>query len=428
MRTESGHGSGELDGDSKVADPRTTPANEDVGADTKGRFRYQACYAAWISVGMLSEIPDVAAVFCEHHDDVLIEFMDGRCEAVQVKSQTDSVAPIRGTDKPMVNALRRFVELERDFGAAMRGYRVVSVAGFHRSGKSASNIERCLEQAGSCSDVRKLPAPLGTLVKKLGVPKGVTPEIAIAALRKVVLDATVPKLGDFEARITRAISALPTYAERRFSDLLDAAEAVIALAERAGVATARSAASDYFAYLRDPAGHANRAAIEAKRLHVPGVRSAIDQALPAAGGLRSVAGTDVTALPDSWSVSHRKLDAGGVPSQLVETLDDLRASAETDILERVARHGLETANADYDHIKVAVAALAADARMIVRGPEVMYGPQMYVKFRQLLREDLAADSNAFRGMSRDQATGVAAILTELCKVWWSEEFDLSAST
>lgn len=76
-------------------DPVTTPADADPGADTSGRFRYQAGYAALLAVGMLDEAPGVSAVYCEHHDDVLLELDDGRCDAIQVKSQADGVAPLK---------------------------------------------------------------------------------------------------------------------------------------------------------------------------------------------------------------------------------------------------------------------------------------------------------------------------------------------
>src|SRR4051812_41373852 len=117
-------------------DPVTQLPTDDPGADTKRRYRYQACYAAWMAVGMLGELPTAVAVYCEHQDDVVLEHADGRCDAIQVKSQDDSVEPLRGNAAPTVKALRRFVELEHEFDARIRKYLIVSIAGFHRKGKT----------------------------------------------------------------------------------------------------------------------------------------------------------------------------------------------------------------------------------------------------------------------------------------------------
>lgn len=410
-------------------DPRTAASSEDTGAETLQRYRYQAAFAAWLAIGTLEEIPGICAVYCEHHDDVLLDLDDGRCDAVQVKSQESGIAPLKGTAKPVLGALRRFIELEHVFGERFRFYRLASISGFHRTGTSASNLDLCLQLARTCSAESSAPiAPLSTLIKKLAIGERVDGSTVVRALAKVELDGTLPKLQDIEARVRRAIENLPEVADYRPSEIAAAAETVVDLAAVAGRATEGTAASEYVRYLANPDAHAARAAIEAKRLTPQRVREVILAAASRAAALRSATGSDVASLPEGTSTAHKKYDAGGLPIHTVTLLDDLRASAEFEIDQRLYRDGAERTNSDYDHIQVLVRTLAEDARLAARAGGPPYGQEMLEALRQRLSERARADPRETRGLTPEQMTGVAAILTELCKVWWSEEFDLNGAS
>jgi Cap4 dsDNA endonuclease len=412
---------------SDLGDPVVTAAGDDTGAETLQRYRYQASYAAWLAVGSLEEMPDVAAIYCEHHDDVLLELVGGVCDAIQIKTQASGVGPLKGNARPVLVALRRFVEFEHAFGDRFRSYRLASISGFHRSGAASSNLDHCLAQAQACSDPAAPGSPLVTLIKQIKAPAGIPPDIVVAALKKVRLDPTLPKLEDIEMRVRKAIEQLPETAHCRASDLLRAASAVIELAVRAGEATQGTAASDYVAYLADPQGHATRAAIEAKRLSPDTVRAAIHGAVAEATSLRSKEGSDVARLPSDAGTAHRKMDAGGLPVHTVGLLDDLRSSAEEEIERRLYRDGPDRTNTDYDHVQVLVRSIAEDARLAMRTPDSDYGQSMYAELRMRLRDQRTTDPESTRGLSVEQMTGVAAILTELCQVWWGDPFDLEVS-
>lgn len=409
-----------------VPDPLETAAADDTGAETVGRYRFQAAYAAWLAVGALDELPDVVAVFCEHHEDVLLELSSGMCDAVQVKSQASGVAPLKGNATPVLKTLRRFIEFEHRFGPRFRRYQLASISGFHRIGTSTSNLGHCLAQARECTDAHSLTAPLSNLVKQIKAPTAIPVTVVVAALKKVRLDESLPKLEDMELRVRKSIERLPETAQYRASDLVNAAIAVIELAVAAGEATEGTAASDYLAYLDDPAQHATKAAIEAKRISPAAVRRAIHQAVHDAVTLRSKEGSDVSKLPADLGVAHLKMDAGGLPVHTVGLLDDLRASAEDEIGQRLYRDGPEQANADYDHLQVLVRSLAEDARIAARVDGAEYGQAMLGQLRDRLHERRAQDPDSARNFSVEQLTGVAAILTELCQVWWSDPFPIGA--
>ena len=409
------------------ANPLKVPAADDTGAETLRRYRFQAAFAAHLAVGSVEQLSSVAAVYCEHHDDVLIEFHDGLCDAIQVKTQASGVGPLKGNSDAVLKALSRFVSLEIQFASRFRAYHIACITGFYNAGKSTSNLGHCLEQARSCDASASLPKPLKNLVSKIKTPKDISHEIVVATLRKVRLNGHLAKLEDMEQRVRTAIEELPGMASHRVSEVAAAAEAVIELATRAGQATAGTAASDYVAYLDEPDAHAAAAAITAKRLTPEAVKAALDHAVAAVATLRSTTGTSVGSMPVGSSVAHKKMDAGGLPVHSVRLLDDLRSSAEQEISRRLYRDGADKANRDYDHLQVLVGALAEDARLAARIHDGAYGQEMYADLRRRLTEQVSTQPGSTLGLSPELLTGIAAILTELCRVWWTEPFDLEAT-
>ncbi len=407
------------------ADPLKTASGEDVGAETLRRYRYQAAYAAWLAISALNGIPEAVAVYCEHHDDVLLELDDARCDAIQVKSQADGAGPLKATDDSVLKSLRRFAVLEHEFGEKFRRYRLACISGFYRARKTGGNLGHCLEQANACAPGSTPGTPLSTLMGRINAPPLISQETLLSALRKVQLDESLPKLEDMETRVREAIENLADAGSYRSSDLVDAAKAVIDLAFHAGAATEASSSAEYVAYMQDPASHAAKAAIEEKRLVLDDLRKVIRDAAENAASLRSKDGSDISLLPKTSATALRKLDAGGVSVHTVSVLEDLRSSAEFEITNRLYRDGSIAANGDYDHLGVLVQALAEDSRLdAAGGGDAVYGPAMYSDLRRRLRERCEKEPSAVRGFSPEQLTGMAMILTEICKVWWGEPFVL----
>lgn len=198
------------------ADPLKTASGEDVGAETLRRYRYQAAYAAWLAISALNGIPEAVAVYCEHHDDVLLELDDARCDAIQVKSQADGAGPLKATDDSVLKSLRRFAVLEHEFGEKFRRYRLACISGFYRARKTGGNLGHCLEQANACAPGSTPGTPLSTLMGRINAPPLISQETLLSALRKVQLDESLPKLEDMETRVREAIE-----------NLADAGEAIV---------------------------------------------------------------------------------------------------------------------------------------------------------------------------------------------------------
>ena len=82
----------------------------DTGDDTQRRFRYQAAYAAIISLDLLDPISEFEEVFCEHHEDILVRKKDHSFVGIQVKTRDSGRDPFKANDPEVIHALKRFVE------------------------------------------------------------------------------------------------------------------------------------------------------------------------------------------------------------------------------------------------------------------------------------------------------------------------------
>lgn len=108
-------------------DGRAT-APSDRGDETQERFRYQWAIGVCLLAQSLTGARTIRALWCEHHDDFLLELLTGRYVAVQVKTDGRENAQWRWSDDALVDSLARFCVLERAHGAVIDTYEFFSNA------------------------------------------------------------------------------------------------------------------------------------------------------------------------------------------------------------------------------------------------------------------------------------------------------------
>lgn len=103
-------------------------APSDRGDETQERFRYQWAIGVWLLAQSLTTKRSIRALWCEHHDDYLLELPTGRYIAVQVKTDSRENTHWRWSDDALVDAVARFCAFERTHGAVIDGYEFISNA------------------------------------------------------------------------------------------------------------------------------------------------------------------------------------------------------------------------------------------------------------------------------------------------------------
>lgn len=154
-------------------------APSDRGDETQERFRYQWAIGVWVLAQSLTGVRTIRALWCEHHDDYLLELMTGRYVAVQVKTDSRENARWRWSDDALVDSVFRFCAFEKSHGPAIDGYEFVSNAAPYvpaattkRDNSLAASPDRliqCCSLASTHSDLEEpYKAAFTTLVGKTG--------------------------------------------------------------------------------------------------------------------------------------------------------------------------------------------------------------------------------------------------------------------
>jgi len=88
--------------------------SQDGGSKTLERYRYQITYAAIKSLSLLEDKTEISAVYCEHIEDIVLEKVDGKRIAIQVKTKDDHEiqTPFTSNDESVIKAIRNFIKHE----------------------------------------------------------------------------------------------------------------------------------------------------------------------------------------------------------------------------------------------------------------------------------------------------------------------------
>ena len=118
----------------------------DGGDDVQKRFHYQHAYAAIISFYLLEDKFDIAELYCEHLEDILIKRKDSKYAGLQVKTRNLDQTPFKTSDTAIKKTLKRFFQLERDYGSDFYRYAFVTNGGFWHEKENHNNLPFLITQ------------------------------------------------------------------------------------------------------------------------------------------------------------------------------------------------------------------------------------------------------------------------------------------
>jgi len=202
---------------------QTTEPSNDRGDETQRAFRYQNAYGVILLAAGLSGQTEMIAIWCEHHEDLLVELVGGRLFACQVK--TKSSGNWQTTDKEFVNSLRRFAELEAIHGPHIDRYVFVSNCRPYVATKSAKNLEKIrksplklAETVKGAVTLKNIPSPFGKSFYEL-VNFGINDTFLFEVLKKLDF-IQGPSREDFEdTLVARHLPLIPSCEKLTVSDL-----------------------------------------------------------------------------------------------------------------------------------------------------------------------------------------------------------------
>lgn len=405
---------------------------DDPGADIFRRYRYQATYAGILSLGMLRADSDITEVFAEHHDDILLKKTYGRFTAVQVKTQQLGGNPFKTTDDAIVGALKKFISHEIAFAGCFECFMIVTNHHFFKAdNKSCIDfVAKCAREATGADPEHmdsRLSGFINTLLRQFNTGRDkvarATRLHVLKMLQKLRTDDSLPKLDNIHQELREAIVANDgDYLGATYADLDRAAKALAY-----ETCTCSSLPSDgvvrlYLSYTQNPREAIDASVIEGKRLTKARVAAILKEQIVPCASLMAAEPIDPRTLPSDLSVADKKMTVGGLSATTVSAARDWQASAQ--YLERkwAMKYNEGPAIDRYNHVSVAVQTACAEAHEASRAVTPQ-GPAMLETLRAVLKRKKQEGTNFF-DCEEEHLLGHAVIRTGLCKVWWSDQFDI----
>lgn len=407
--------------------PEDVLCNSDPGDDTFRRYRYQGAYAAILATRLLEPEPEYEYLYCEHHEDVLLKRRNGDFCGVQVKTRAEGYEPFKANEEQIKSALKRFVIADIQYPGQFFRFVIATNSGFWREKENSSNLKYMLSQARSCiKDNVPAPASLLRYVKEFKPDSTTGDVVVLNVLSRVELQEGLPHLDGIEERLIRHLNSLSFIAGSCYDTLQSAASAITDRVCRAASKACESHLKDYAAVMENPDESTRRIIVSAKKIIAGDIIDILKGASNDVILLRSAGQIDVASLPSGFSKMEMKMTKGLIDADNIDVLKDMKASAEAALTRRLYKQGSDRTNEEYGHLQTMVNLDCREAFDMTKSPDEPFGMRMLQEVRRRLRERAQNESLSLFGFKYEHLLGCVAILTEECKVWWSERFNLDA--
>lgn len=409
--------------------PDQVLSESDPGDDTQRRFRYQAAYAAMLSLLIESNesvqdklLCDVEELFCEHHDDILLKCQDQTYIAVQVKTRKAGLTPFKATDVQIQSAVNKFVKMEEQFPNSFTRFIIATNSGYWKGKKNESNLPYILELVKNEGEARS-DKSVQKFIRNIPKEYNIISDLVIRVLQKVELKDDLPSFDYIENILAVEIGNLPDMSGKRLNELKKAAKLLTNAMFRAASLNHESPLQNYFAFCKNPAKEKTDAIIESKRITREKIHVALEAAVTDEALLRTWHHVPISELPKGLKKLELKMAAGGISKSNIDLAKDHKYSADHLLLEWFYKNRV-MADQRYGHLRTIVRTECNEAHDLVERERGLYGQDMLSEIRKRLRSRCSEEKNSMFGCMYEHLLGIAGILTEECEIWWSEVFNI----
>jgi len=346
-------------------------------------------------------------------------------EGIQVKTRDPSYGPFKFTDMEIRNSLERFVRTEKEFKGKFKKFVICTNCGFWKAQKNSSNLDLCLglvrshDGSKSCySDV-----DFSSKIKEICNRTGCSEDFVLNVLKKVET-TTFSDLNRYETELTYSVAQLTGNSDQRYDVLRGTANALIATTWRAAASHCDTPRRSYFAMLEDSNAE-TQAVIDHKRITAAMVQDVLNEHLNPVTLLHGPNKIEISDLPKGMRALELKMAKGGISEGDIELAKDLKFSAERLLVAWMKKRGATETEARYEHLSIIVRNECQEALDEVKAYGEPFGERMLNSIRRRLRERYLGIKQNYIDCLYEHLMGVAGILTEECKIWWSEPFEIS---
>ena len=369
---------------------------------------------------LIDDSQDVAEVFCEHHEDVLLKHRDGSFTGHQVKTRAEDQPVWKAGDESIKSSCVRFIGLDVEFAGRFRGFRFLTNHPLHAP-RNGQDFAYVLSECASAATVDQLPGPVKSWLRKIAKLADCSGAVALAAMAKTTVSADLPKLKDATVRLIDTLcECWSLAADCSHDSVRRAAQLLIEECGRASSLDHQQLLAAYIPALDDPMDAEQEARITGKKFSQDRVLVVLNKGLDATALLTGNPDEFVEPGHGSTELMLQKLDAGGFSAVSQNSAEDLRNKADYLGLKWTKQHGRHKGLARYDHMRSLVLADASRTFEAVQTTTGKFGPQMR---EALIRrfEERREHHDQLHDCANEHLEGLAFSLTAQCLVQWSLE-------
>jgi len=407
--------------------PSTILDCDDPGDDTIARFRYQFCIVAINAFQLISSPGSAVSLICENFEDIIIERSDGSYDAVQVKTKLRHLTPFKANEPAVEKSLVRFAKLNDRFPNRFSSFQFVTNHEMWEEQENNSNLIWLLLELQRSPKIKGLRKtnPKRALVEKIAEASETTVDNVIEMLQRTKCVARREDVKSIDRAVSDAITQCTDCADLQYAMVLKLADDAIAAAFHASSNGRKTLVAKLYASDADYEDVFAEASLDGKRIDSKVITDIISRHLQPSSELVDITGlVNLDSLPKGLSKMVQKMAKGGVETVRIQHMTDLVRSLEALEVRWATRFGRERAKAQMKDILGRTLTECVEAHVEMSTAEAPYGSSQYTNTKSRLEKRFSTEMESLHGCQIEHLMGAVGALTEDCKVWWSEEFEL----
>jgi len=402
--------------------PESILNKKDKGDDTQRRFRYQNACACFISLNLLSKDCRFTEVFCEHHEDILLKLKGGKFSGIQIKTRNLELGPFDINDEAVYKSFKRFVEHDQNFPNQFATFIFATNVGLLKSESIGANEYIAWLIKSEPKEMQKSRKTFGVLSRKIAKDLNVEVDVVLTALKKVRFKEGLPHDGDIYDKIGAKIGSTDECRNTYWRIINEITNKLIQLHDDA---SSLKIDTDYTFLEKAPTDSLEIEIIEKKKITYKKIVDVLtDELFKQKENLIKVANNSIVqSIPKSVKVLEKKMDVGDITIDNINLTKDHKFAFEALITEKFYKNKAQT-EIDYNHLRQIALSESQTAYDENYNEVDAFGMKMLQDIRKSVRARYLNDKESFSGCQIEHIFGLIAILTEECKVWWSQKFEL----
>ena len=407
-------------------DPLLVRNASDPGDETARNYRYQYAYGVMLMAAAKRGERSYAALWCEHHEDLLLQRLDGSMDPYQIKTSRPENGSWRMVDAELVKSIGRFSDHIDIFGARINKCYFVSNTDFdcptedcHDQIRIGRSPKRFLQHIRTCKTKTNIVHPFKSVFDHITSATGCDQDQLFLILNNMEI-VLGPSRTEFDASLSHEhLGRIDCYSKFSPEQLDQIRDTLIAVIHRASSLHVTDPIRHFRSLLDgtsdDPTVMAKYLVIEKVFSELKSDHSQLFQ-FPGDPGLA----LNATEKPN---VLEKKLSAAGLDEE-IEYMRERARAAQYHLLEMATRQP-DSFSAKLKQIEERVHGVAIEANLRARSNPVPYGTQMLIEVQDRLQHLATNVPAAVAFQEYDCLLGVAALLTDECRIWWGPRFEIA---